>query len=225
MTSGLLGLPLVLSCFFRVHPRAGLFMARRSRPTLCRAEHHTLVDRALRSYALEPSRGLCGSDTCMPVLHRKLETASITSYPLHLAITTQLEHRHVEPIYKPKTQRKTLNALDMYLIAMKPYPNSVNPGSFFGFSRAVGIARPYPREPTTHAHHPCPPLTSALTRSVHHHTYIYKLTGKPAPHKSIPHWGWGSASINKPPPSSAGHIPLRSTRTAPPSSSSTPSRL
>jgi len=28
MTSGPLGLPLVLSCFFRVHPLGGLFMAR-----------------------------------------------------------------------------------------------------------------------------------------------------------------------------------------------------
>jgi len=75
----------------------------------------------------------------MPVLDRKFETASITSYPLHLAITTQLEHRHVEPIYRPTTQRKTLHALDMYLIAMRPYSNSVSPGSFFGSSRAVGI--------------------------------------------------------------------------------------
>ena len=33
--------------------------------------------------------------------YRKVESASITSYPLHLAITTQLEHRHVEPIYRP----------------------------------------------------------------------------------------------------------------------------
>jgi len=34
---------LVLSCFFRVHPLGGLFLACRSRPTLYRAEHHSVA--------------------------------------------------------------------------------------------------------------------------------------------------------------------------------------
>jgi hypothetical protein len=59
---------LVLSCFFRVHPWRAFSGACRSRPTLYRAEHHTPLGRVIRSYALEPSRGLCGSYTCMPVL-------------------------------------------------------------------------------------------------------------------------------------------------------------
>ena len=42
---------------FRVHPRKTFSGA------LYRAEHHTPMGRVLRSYALEPSRGLCGSDT------------------------------------------------------------------------------------------------------------------------------------------------------------------
>jgi len=51
---------LVLSCFFRVHCPSGRAFsgACRSRPTLYRAEHHTPVGRVLRSYALEPSRGI-----------------------------------------------------------------------------------------------------------------------------------------------------------------------
>ena len=48
-----------LSCFFRVHPLGRAFSgACRSRPTLYRAEHHPPVGRVLRSYALEPSRGV-----------------------------------------------------------------------------------------------------------------------------------------------------------------------
>ena len=70
---------LVLSCFFRVHPWRAFSGACRSRPTLYRAEHHTPMGRVLRSYALEPSRGLCGSDTCMPVLdHIKFQYVPIS---------------------------------------------------------------------------------------------------------------------------------------------------
>jgi hypothetical protein len=58
---------LVLSYFFRVHPGIRLFMARAEACRHFSAEHHTLVGRALRSYALEPSPGLCGSNIYMPV--------------------------------------------------------------------------------------------------------------------------------------------------------------
>jgi len=63
---------LVLSCFFRVHPQ-GLFLTHAEAGLHCTVqEHHTPMGRVFRSYALEPSRGLCGSDTCMPVIDHKL---------------------------------------------------------------------------------------------------------------------------------------------------------
>lgn len=44
-----------------------------SKQTLYSAEHHTLMSRALRAYEFEPSQGLSGSGTYMPVLnHNKL---------------------------------------------------------------------------------------------------------------------------------------------------------
>jgi len=58
----------VLSCFFRVHPRRAFSGACRSRPTLYRAEHHTPMGRVLRSYALEPSRGIVAGLTLCLVL-------------------------------------------------------------------------------------------------------------------------------------------------------------
>ena len=64
---------LVLSCFFRVHPRRAFSGACRSRPTLYRAEHYTPVGRAGCSGLthLNHLGVLCGSDTCMPVLDHK----------------------------------------------------------------------------------------------------------------------------------------------------------
>jgi len=51
---------LVLSCLVSLECTLweGFSGACRSRPTLYRAEHHTPVGRVLRSYSLEPSRGI-----------------------------------------------------------------------------------------------------------------------------------------------------------------------
>jgi len=45
------------------------------------------MGRVLRSYALEASQGLCGSDTCMPILDHKIIENTLRSDPSCLVLS------------------------------------------------------------------------------------------------------------------------------------------
>ena len=61
----------------------GLFLAHAGAGLHCTVQgHHTAMGRVLRSYALEPSQGLCGSDTCMPILDQKIRYVPTSHPPL-----------------------------------------------------------------------------------------------------------------------------------------------
>ena len=68
---GWLGWRLVLLVLFRLSApsRRAFYGVCRSRSTLYRAEHHTPVGRALRSYTLGPSRGLAALTHVCPFTH------------------------------------------------------------------------------------------------------------------------------------------------------------
>ena len=61
----------------------------RGRPTLYRAEHHNPKGRAPRSYASQPFQGLCGSETCVPVLDMLHHMGSTSPPPAIMSFVTK----------------------------------------------------------------------------------------------------------------------------------------